>query len=234
MQPLRIGLIGDYDASVIAHQAIPIALQLAAAALGQALQAQWLPTDAIGKGDDLAGFEGLWAAPATPYRDMDGALRAIRYAREQGVPFIGTCGGFQHALIEYARNRLGWADAEHAETAPEGARLVIAPLVCALVEVQGQVRFVPGSRLALAYAAEQAEEGYHCRFGLNPAFTQALAVGPLHISAVDGFGDARALELDGHPFFVGTLFQPERAALTGQVPPLVKAFVRAALEQRGA
>ncbi|MET1080569.1 MAG: CTP synthase [Pseudomonas sp.] len=227
MRSLNIGLIGDHDASVIAHQAIPPALQLAAAALDVNLQAQWLPTEHLDSDARLRGFDGLWAVPATPYRDMDGALLAIRFARERGVPFLGTCGGFQHALIEYARHQLGWADAEHAETAPEGARLVIAPLSCALVEVQGNVRFSPTSRLALAYGSEQADEGYHCRFGLNPAFSEALASGPLRITAVDGFGDARALELDDHPFFVGTLFQPERAALKGEVPPLVKAFVQA-------
>ncbi len=63
---------------------------------------------------------------------MDGALLAIRYAREQKRPFLGTCGGFQHAIIEYARNVLGWADADPAETAPDAARPVIAPLQCAL------------------------------------------------------------------------------------------------------
>ena len=228
MRTIRIGLIGDFDASVIAHQAIPPALQLAAAALDIPVRAQWLPTDRLDSAERLAGFDGLWAVPATPYRDMDGALLAIRHAREQGVPFLGTCGGFQHALIEYARNCLGWADAEHAETAPEGARLVITPLACALVEIQGAVRLVPDSRLALAYGAAQCQEGYHCRFGLNPAFAAALADGPLRFSAFDEFGEVRALELDGHPFFVGTLFQPERAALKGEVPHLVRAFVKAA------
>ncbi len=235
MPSLRIGLIGDYDASVIAHQAIPPALELAAVALNISLQLEWLATETLHSPERLSGFAGLWAVPATPYRSMEGALLAIRYAREQGVPFLGTCGGFQHALIEYARNLLGWADAEHAETAPEGARLVIAPLACALVEVNGEVVFVPGSRLAQAYGQAHANEGYHCRFGLNPEFVAAMAAGPLRISSYDTFGDARSLELDGHPFFVGTLFQPERAALAGRVPPLVKAFVEAvaAGENRG-
>jgi len=65
-----------------------------------------------------AGFDGFWCVPASPYRDIDGALRAIRFAREQRRPFLGTCGGFQHAVLEYARNVLGWADAEHGELAP--------------------------------------------------------------------------------------------------------------------
>lgn len=64
---------------------------------------------------------------------LEGALIAIRYARENSIPFLGTCGGFQHAILEYARNVLGWSDAAHAETDTTG-RMVIAPLTCSLVE----------------------------------------------------------------------------------------------------
>ena len=71
---------------------------------------------------------------------MDGALRAIRFARETPRPFLGTCGGFQHALIEYARSVLGWADADHAESAPGAGRAVVSPLSCALVEAIDVVR----------------------------------------------------------------------------------------------
>ena len=87
--------------------------------------------------------------------------------------------------------------------------------------------FVPGSRIAAAYQALEAVEGYHCRFGLNPAFRAALAAGPLRVSAEDEAGEARAIELADHPFFVATLFQPERAALENQLPPLAAAFVAA-------
>jgi CTP synthase (UTP-ammonia lyase) len=163
---------------------------------------------------------------------MEGALRAIRCAREQGRPFLGTCGGFQHAIIEYARNVLGWADAEHAETAPNAARPVITPLTCALVEKTDTIRFHKGSILATAYGCLEASEGYHCSYGINPAFLGALISGQLHVSAHDQAGEIRAVELEGHPFFVATLFQPERAALTGKTPPLVAAFVRATVARR--
>ena len=81
---------------------------------------------------------------------MDGALRAIRFAREQRVPFLGTCGGFQHAVIEYARHALGRADAGHAETTPGAERAVLGALACSLVEVSDEVRLQPGSRIAAA------------------------------------------------------------------------------------
>ena len=225
---LTIGLIGDYDAEVIAHQAIPRALELAGVAVGIPVAFEWVPTEEVATDDRVATYDGLWCVPASPYRSTEGALRAIRYARERGRPFLGTCGGFQHAVIEYARNVLGWSNAEHAETAPNADLLVVAPLACALVEERGAVRFHPGSRLAAAYGVPESTEGYHCRYGLNPAVRDALTAGPLHVTADDEAGDVRAVELDGHPFFVATLFQPERAALRGTTPPIVIAFVRAA------
>lgn len=223
----HIALVGDYNPAVPAHQAIPMALQLAANALAVDIDHEWVPTEEITEVSCLAGYDALWCVPASPYRSMDGALRAIEFAREHMRPFLGTCGGFQHAVIEYARNVLGWADAEHAETAPDAARPVITPLACALVEVTGVVRFRPGSRIAAAYGVSEAVEGYHCSYGLNPEFRAELAGGPLRVTSEDEAGEARSVELDAHPFFVATLFQPERAALRGRLPPLVSAFVRA-------
>ncbi len=225
--PLRIALVGDYDPSVIAHQAIPRAIEAAAQSLESAFEATWLPTDAIVDQSTLAEFDGFWCVPASPYRSMDGALRAIRHARTDQLPFLGTCGGFQHAVIEYARNVLGWPDADHAETNPGSPRAVITPLACERVEVGGGVRFAPGSHLARAYGAPTAIEEYHCRYGLNPHFEAQLATGSLQVTARDDEGAVRGVELRDHPFFVATLFQPERAALRGRVPPIVAGFLGA-------
>ncbi|HEY9449588.1 MAG TPA: CTP synthase [Gemmatimonadaceae bacterium] len=226
--PIQIALVGDYDPEVVAHRAIPAALALAAAALHQSVEPHWIPTDEINDARDLASFAGLWCVPASPYRNIEGALAAIRFARETPRPFLGTCGGFQHAMLEYARNALHWADAEHAETAPDAARLVIAPLACSLVEVSNTIRFAEHSQLARSYGRLEASEGYHCSYGLNPVFAQELTAGPLRPVAWDDSEEIRAVELDGHPFYVATLFQPERAALRGEIPPLVRAFVHAA------
>jgi CTP synthase (UTP-ammonia lyase) len=229
----RIGLVGDHDVTVPAHQAIPRALALAADALGTAIEFDWVATETIAEEARLAPFDGLWCVPASPYRSMEGALNSIRFARLRPLPFLGTCGGFQHAVVEYARGVLGWADADHAESAPDAVRPVITPLACALVEVSDGIRFRPGSRIAAAYGATEAVEGYRCRYGLNPAFRAALLSGPLRVAAEDSAGEVRGIELDGHPFFVATLFQPERAALTGRLPPLVKAFARAVIAHAG-
>jgi CTP synthase (UTP-ammonia lyase) len=227
VEGVRVGIIGDRDPSVTAHRATGPALGLAAGELGLGVVHEWLATETITSPGRVARFDGLWAVPATPYRSTDGALLAIRYAREHGVPFLGTCGGFQHAVLEYARNVLGWADAEHAELAPGAARAVIAPLACSLVEVSGHVRLFPGTRIAAAYGTSETVEGYHCNYGVAPAFRAALTAGPLRASAEDDAGDLRAVELDGHPFFLATLFQPERAALAGRPAPIVTAFVAA-------
>ena len=228
MRALKVGLIGDFNADVTAHRAIPVALRLASEQLGRAVEFAWLATDAMPDATGLAQFDALWCVPASPYRDMGAALRAIRFAREERVPFLGTCGGFQHAVIEYARNVLGLQDAEHAETAPDAPNAVINALACALVEVSDQVTLVAGSRILAAYKSETATEGYHCRYGLNPAFAARLLAGPLRGTAQDSQGEIRAVELDEHPLFVCTLFQPERAALKDVAPPLVIALLRAA------
>ncbi|AJZ94708.1 hypothetical protein PFLUOLIPICF7_14695 [Pseudomonas simiae] len=223
--PLHLALIGDYNPDVIAHQAIPVALQQAAETLGLSIHVQWLDTDNLPP--SLHGFDGFWCVPASPYRDTEGAMRAIQFAREQRRPFLGTCGGFQHAVLEYARNVLGWKDAEHGELAPQSTRAVIAPLSCALVEATDTVRLAPYTRIAEAYGTLDVQEGYRCRYGVNPAFLEALLNGDLIPSGHDSAGDLRAVELLDHPFFVATLFQPERVALKGITPPLAIALLKA-------
>ena len=221
---MKVALIGDFDASVIAHQAIPFALAMTG------LEAVWIHTATVGDAaSTLASFAGIWCVPASPYASADGAFAAIRFARENARPFLGTCGGFQHAVIEYARNVIGIADADHAETNPGAAMPLIAPLACSLVEVSQTLTLVPGSRIAHAYGETQIEEGYHCSYGLNPALGSKLWDGAMHPVAHDAAGEVRAVELAGHPFFIATLFQPERRALTGELPPLARAFAVAAV-----
>ncbi|UVM51878.1 CTP synthase [Pseudomonas sp. B21-015] len=229
---IRIALIGDHDPQVTAHQAIPVALGMAAEHSGRNIQVQWLATDCINAETPLSDFDGFWCVPASPYRDMDGASRAIRFAREQRRPFLGTCGGFQHAVLEFARNVLGWKDAEHGETSPEATRALLTPLTCALVEAVDSIHLVEGSLIAKAYENTEIREGYRCRYGVNPEFERELLKQQLHAVGHDSAGDLRAVELKDHPFFVATLFQPERAALKGLLPPLVRALIEACARQK--
>jgi CTP synthase (UTP-ammonia lyase) len=228
----RIALIGDYTESIVAHRAIPIALQLAVDALQADVSWEWLHSRSLSAPIDaqLDAFSGIWCVPGSPYENTQGVLDAIRFARTQPRPFLGTCGGFQHAVIEYAKAIWG-IDAVHAELDPNAINPVIAPLVCALREVRGGLHFEPGSRLRKIYDRDSAHEEYHCSYGFNDAYLSNLQTGPLKIAAHDDDGSVRAVELDGHPFFIGTLFQPERAALRNLTPPLVKAFVAAVAAQ---
>src|SRR5262249_6935700 len=155
--PISIALIGDYDGQVPAHRAIPVALDLASTELDLELRYDWLHTSKLGSNpqDILSGYQGLWCVPASPYANTDGAIGAIRFAREQGRAFLGTCGGFQHALLEFAQNVLGMADPRHAEMNPEALDPLIAPLACPLVEASGMISLSPQSRIARAYGSTE-------------------------------------------------------------------------------
>src|SRR5262249_32191604 len=102
MGTIRIGVIGDRDDSVAAHRAAPRARGLSRDAHRVACEWDWLPTTSLLDlpQDGLDAYHGFWAVPATPYRSAEGAMRAIRFARESGRAFLGTCGGFQQALLE--------------------------------------------------------------------------------------------------------------------------------------
>jgi CTP synthase (UTP-ammonia lyase) len=228
--PIPIALVGDFSSSAVAHQAIPMALRLGAERASVAVTPTWVHTADLARDgiESLCGYHGIWCVPASPYANMEAALGAIRLARESGRPFFGTCGGFQHALIEYARNVLGLSDADHAETNPGVERPLVAPLACELVERAGLLRLRAGSKLLEIYGTDRAEEVYHCRFGFNPRFAADFERSPaVRVGATDADGDIRAIELVDHPFFVATLFQPERSGLRGVAHPLITAFVAA-------
>lgn len=231
---MRIGLIGDYNEEVIAHQAIPDAIRLAAKAMGAAASAEWVPTSSLEENceDMLAPYDGLWCVPASPYRSMRGALNGIRYAREREVPFLGTCGGFQHMVIEFARNAAGMTEADHAEINPEASIVLVAPLTCSVSEQTNVFHLTPGSRTAGIYDALETIEQYGtCNYGPDPAYNEQLESAGLRISGVDTEGTTRIMELPSHPFMIGMLFQPERSALKGLAHPLVRAFVEAARDR---
>ena len=175
--------------------------------------------------------DALWCAPGSPYRSMRGALSALRLGREQGVPTIGTCGGCQHMIIEYARNVLGVEDAQHAEYDPYGSRLFVSELSCSLVGKTIPVNLVPGSRAAVLYATSRVHEQYYCNFGLNPEYRQALHDAGMQVVGVDDDGEARVLELPEHPFYLATLFVPQVRSTPEQPHPLAVALLQAALDR---
>jgi CTP synthase (UTP-ammonia lyase) len=224
-------LIGDRSNEVLAHRLIPTALTLAAEKLLVEITPIWVGTDEITSTQSVAAKKpnAIWCVPGSPYRNMDGALSAIRFARENKIPFLGTCGGFQHGVIEIARNVLNIRDADHTESNPAAKTPLISKLACSLINQSERIRIKPNTALRRIYGTGEITEAYQCSYGLNPELKHLLRNAKLEFSAHSVGDDAvRAIELTNHPFFIATLFQPERSAATGKPHPLVCAFVQAA------
>src|ERR1700751_4387416 len=115
---VRIGILGDFNPEFRSHHATNDSLQHAAAKLNLKIESEWIPTPSLLESNahkKLESFDGLWASPGSPYRSVDGMLKGIEFARRRDWPFLGACGGFQYAVIEFARNVLDIKDANTAE-----------------------------------------------------------------------------------------------------------------------
>ena len=218
---VTIAIVGERIADFPPHVATDAAIAHSAAALAVDVEARWVATD-----EPLPPVDAIWCAPGSPYRSLDGALAALRHGREHGIPTLGTCGGCQHMLLEFGRNVLGIADAQHAEYDPYASRLFVTPLTCEVAGRTMHVTLDPASRLYGGATAVQ--EQYYCNFGLNPDYSEQLDAAGFRITGVDADGDARVFELDGHPFYVATLFVPQMRSEPGLPHPVVSGLVSAA------
>ena len=227
-----IAIIGEYDPTFLPHVSTDAAIAHSRAASGMEVDSVWLSTAKIDE-TLFEHFSGIWVAPGSPYKKMDPALWAIRHARENGIPCFGTCGGFQHMIIEYARNVLGFRDASHAEYDPYASDLFISQLTCALAGREMELTFSLGSRVAQIYGATSAVERYYCNFGVNPEHVPLLKSGLLKITGSDAEGEIRVIELPDHPFFLGTLFVPQARSTAVRPHPLVTAFLKAVGSEGG-
>lgn len=220
----HVVLLGDRDVGARTHRELDAAIAL----LPDDVRARWVGTDT----PDAARTgeaDALWVVSGSPYRDDGAVYAAISRSRTSGQPFLGTCSGFQYAVIEFARNVAGIADAEHAETAPAADNLVVDRLACSLVGEERRVMPVPGTRL-YQLCGPSPFVGFHwCNYGLAPAYTDRLIRHGLQTAAVAEDAGVEAVELPGHPFFLATLFQPQVGALaTQRLHPIIEGFVAAA------
>lgn len=222
----RLVLLGEYDPASSLHAATEASIEHSIDPLAGSIEYHWIST-ADFHPDTLQNVNGLWVAPGSPYKNLEATLVAIRTAREQGIPCLGTCGGFQHMILEYARHVLNFHDAQHAEYDPYASRLFLTRLACSLVGREMQLQFEPGSQVVGYYGARTATENYYCNFGVNPEYVPILQRGPLKVVGHDAEGEIRVIELPGHPFFIGTLFVPQARSTSSQPHPLVTGFVRA-------
>jgi CTP synthase (UTP-ammonia lyase) len=242
---VRIGILGDFNPDFRSHHAINAALQHAARKLNLQVESQWLPTPSLispDAGKTLESYDGLWASPGSPYLSFDGMLKGIEFARTRDWPFLGTCGGFQYALIECARNVLGIQDADSAENQSGSKNIVIYPVACAVPDRQGnapklsgtspEIRLRPGSYLQSFYGkdTETAIEEFFCNFEVNPDYEWCAMEAGFPVVARGSQGEIRAIESPAHRFFLATLFQPQLSSAEQKPHPLVVAFVKAAAD----
>ncbi len=240
---VRIAILGDYNPKSPTLPAIEKSLQHAAATLSIALEAQWLPTPALiepGAPKLLETFDGIFAAPGSPYKSFDGMLKGIEFARRHDWPFLGTCGGFQYALIECARNILGIKDADSAENNSGSKNIIIYPVACAVPDrkkdapkLSGaipEIRLRPGSYLQSFYTQDTVTEEFFCNFEVNPEFEWAAMEAGFPVVARGPKGEIRAIESPTHRFFIATLFQPQLTSQPNKPHPVILAFVQAAAD----
>jgi CTP synthase (UTP-ammonia lyase) len=206
-----IAALGDREPAYLTHREIDATIALAP-------EIRWVGTEDA----RIDGYDGLWVVPGTPYRDEDAVLEAIRFAREEGMPVLGTCGGFQHMAVEYARNVLGIADAAHAETDPDGTTIIVGALACSLVGQERTVVPVPGTRLAAICGSEPFAGFHFCNYGL------AAELPGVVVSAHAEDAGVEAFELPEHPFYMATLFQPQVGTTErGTLHPVLSALLAA-------
>jgi CTP synthase (UTP-ammonia lyase) len=243
--PVRIGILGDFNADFRSHHATNDALEHAAHKLKIEVQSEWIPTPSLAAADaekNLARLDGLWASPGSPYKSFDGMLKGIEFARRRDWPFLGTCGGFQYAFLEFARNVLNIKDADSAENNSGSKNIVIYPVACAVPnrkdsapKLSGaipEIRLRPGSYLQSFYGKDldSVSEEFFCNFEINPEFEWAAMEAGFPVVARGPQGEIRAIESPTHRFFLATLFQPQLSSTEKKPHPIVLAFVQAAAD----
>lgn len=226
MRTKRLLVIGERDPSKPAH----VGLEASVARFNETAELKialdWIRTDALTHDTVARSFDAataVWCAAGSPYASFEGALLGIEHARRSGLPFLGTCGGFQHALIEFARNVAGQSTA-HAELEPDAPGALIVKLSCSLAGAKGKV-VSSDPWLSEIMAAAVWEEEFNCNYGLAPDRSSTLERDGLQFIAHDKFGEVRAFRLTTQRFYIGTLFQPERRVLSSDIHPLVRALL---------
>jgi CTP synthase (UTP-ammonia lyase) len=221
---VSIALIGDRNLSHPSHRE----LEAVRSMLGDGVCAEWVGTDSD-RVAELASFDGIWVVPGSPYADDAAAYEAIRWARENDVPFLGTCGGLQYAVVEYFRNVIGVPDASHAESDGHDESNVVHALACSLQGVERLVRPIAGTRFARLVHDEPFVGMHYCGYGPGPEEVLRLVEDGMMIEATAEDAGAEVLELPANRFFMLTLFQPHIGALAGKpLHPLLGEFVRCA------
>jgi CTP synthase (UTP-ammonia lyase) len=230
----RIAILGDFNPAYATHHALNDSVRQVKKLFKEEVQFDWISTDVFNAATAFNHlYSGLWIAPGSPYKDMRNVLDSIQYARKNNVPALGNCGGFQHMIIEFARNVCGIILADHEETNPGSPDLLISKLSCSLVQQQEEL--IIADKDSLLYKIVQRDRltgKYFCSYGLNNSYVDVLESNGLTITARSVDGAVRAFEIKDHIFFVGTLFQPALSSAEEKPDPIISAFVQECIHHR--
>ncbi len=240
---VRIGLVGKYVEHHDAYKSIVEALIHGGAVNNSKVTIEWIQSDYLTEenaGQRLKGVSGILVAPGFGDRGIGGKLNAVRYAREQGIPFFGICLGMQCAVIEYAKNVCGEDDADSTEFRMSGYPIIdLMPDQENLQETGGTMRLgtydcrlLPGTNSYRAYGKELIEERHRHRYEVNNNLREHLQEHGLIFAGINPDKDlVEIIEIGDHPWFVGVQFHPELKSTVNKPHPLFADFIKAALEK---
>jgi len=242
VDPVRIGIIGKYVSLPDAYLSVVEALKHGGFHQGAKVEIEWVQAEDVeGLLADgrLRDFDGIVIPGGFGERGIEGKIAAATYAREHQVPCLGLCLGMQVMTIEYARNVLGLAGAHSSEFDPQTPHPVIDLMDSqrAVTDMGGTMRLgayiaelAPGSRVARAYGREVVSERHRHRYEFNPRYRSKFEGSGFVCSGTSPDGRlVEFIELDDHPFWVGTQAHPEFKSRPDRPAPLFREFVGAAL-----
>jgi CTP synthase len=242
---VTIGIVGKYVEYEDSYKSLKEALVHGALAHNLKLNLNWIEAEGLEAGDrtneeQLADYDGILVPGGFGKRGIEGMLIAIRYARENKVPYFGICLGMQTACIEFARNVCGLADANSSEFDPATPHRVIYKLreLRGVEELGGTMRLgawtckiEPGTLAHRIYGQLEISERHRHRYEFNREYEETLTAGGLRISGSTPDGTyVEMIELPDHPHFIGCQFHPEFKSKPLEPHPLFKTFVGAAYE----
>lgn len=239
-----IALVGKYVELQDSYKSIAEAFIHAGAANKVKVNIHWIHSEKLTPKTvekKLAGMAGILVAPGFGNRGIEGKLHAVKFARENQIPFMGICLGMQCAVIEFARNVLGYGDAHSSEMAPKSQHPVID-----LMEEQKKVTnyggtmrlgacdcdLEEGSKIHEAYGKDRISERHRHRFEFNSAYQDEFNKAGMKTTGINPeTGLVEVVELENHPWFVGVQFHPEYKSTVDEPHPLFVRFVQAVIEQ---
>ncbi len=243
--PVNIAIVGKYVNLHDAYLSVIEALRHGGFFHGARVEPFWVASDELataGGETALAGADGILVPGGFGVRGVEGKIEAIRFARENAIPFLGICLGLQCAVIEFARSVCGLGGANSSEFDPETRHPVIdiLPEQKGVKDLGGSMRLgaqpchlVPGTRAAAAFGEPVVLERHRHRFEVNPDYHDILRSNGLVLSGLSPDGRlVEVIELPDHPFFVAGQFHPELRSRPTRPHPLFREFVGAAFERR--